>query len=460
MSSKRPNIVFMFSDQQRFDTLGCYGQKLPVTPNLDRLAREGTKFNFAFTCQPVCGPARACLQTGKYAAELNCFVNAMPLPKDTRTIAECFNDAGYDTAYVGKWHLASDNEHNYKDSPVPEERRGGYKYWMASDVLEFTSHGYNGHVFDNENKQHDFVGFRADCIQEFALDYIRNRDKNSNRPFFLFISHIEPHHQNDHKIYEGPDGSKEKWKDFEVPGDLIGTGGNWKENYPDYLGACNALDNNVGKLMDTLKTYGYLENTIFIYTSDHGTHFKTRNPEYKRSCHESSIRVPMIAYGPGFMGGKVINDLASLIDIPTLLDCAEIEKPDGFRGNSLLKLAKGEAENWPDAVFLQISENHIGRAVRTDKWTYSVRALGDAGTQKDADVYYDYLLYDLENDYYQKNNLIGKPGYENITASLRQILKEKMAEAGEEMPEILPNTMAPEEWHQFNEFTPSKRKAI
>ncbi|MBR5743300.1 MAG: sulfatase-like hydrolase/transferase, partial [Clostridia bacterium] len=97
----RPNIVFYFSDQQRWDTLGCYGQKLPVTPRLDEIAREGVIFENAFTCQPVCGPARACLQSGKWATETGCFRNAVPLPTDIKTLADYLNEAGYDTAYVG-----------------------------------------------------------------------------------------------------------------------------------------------------------------------------------------------------------------------------------------------------------------------------------------------------------------------------------------------------------------------
>ena len=107
MNSKPCNIVFYFSDQQRWDTLGCYGQKLPVTPVLDKLAQEGTKFEHAFTCQPVCGPARACLQSGMYATQTGCYRNDIELPLHIKPLASYFADAGYQTAYVGKWHLAS-----------------------------------------------------------------------------------------------------------------------------------------------------------------------------------------------------------------------------------------------------------------------------------------------------------------------------------------------------------------
>ena len=152
---KQPNIVFYFSDQQRWDTMGCYGQKLNVTPVLDALSREGMLFENAFTCQPVCGPARACLQTGLYAAEAGAHVNHRILPEGADTLARRLIAGGYETAYVGKWHLASCEGSSYRTVAVPPERRGGYQYWMAADALEFTSHGYNGYVFDGDMKRHD-----------------------------------------------------------------------------------------------------------------------------------------------------------------------------------------------------------------------------------------------------------------------------------------------------------------
>ncbi|MBO4407185.1 MAG: sulfatase-like hydrolase/transferase, partial [Clostridia bacterium] len=405
----RPNIVFYFSDQQRWDTLGCYGQKLPVTPRLDEIAREGVIFENAFTCQPVCGPARACLQSGKWATETGCFRNAVPLPTDIKTLADYLNEAGYDTAYVGKWHLASgdgEGAPHYETKAVPPERRGGWKdYWMASDVLEFTSHGYNGFVFDGEGNKREFVGYRADAINNFAIDYLHRR--SSDRPFVLFISQIEPHHQNDHGVFEGPDGSKERFRDFEVPGDLVGTGGDWRENFPDYLGQCHALDENVGRLRDTLKEIGVWDDTVFFYASDHGSHFKTRNGEYKRSPHDGCAHVPLIVRGPGFTGGRRIPELVSLMDIPTtLLDIAGIEKPRDFAGDSLKKLAAGEAFPWREDVFMQISESEVGRAVRTKDFLYSVRADGDGWNDEFADVYYEEYLYDLRSDPYEKSNLV------------------------------------------------------
>lgn len=443
---KKPNIVFYFSDQQRWDTMGCYGQKLNVTPNLDKLAKEGTRFANAYTCQPVCGPARACLQSGKYATETGCYRNDIELPLDIRTLADCFNDGGYETAYVGKWHLASNYNKNllYGTKAVPKERRGGYRdYWMAADVLECTSHGYNGFVFDGDNNKHEFIGYRADCINNYAIDYLHNR--KTDKPFFLFISQIEPHHQNDHNRFEGPDGSKELFKDYEVPGDLVGTKGDWRENFPDYLGQCHALDANVGRLVDTLKDQGVWDNTVLIYTADHGSHFCTRNKEYKRSCHDGCTHLPMIITGPGFEGGKVVDELVSLLDIPrTLLDIAGIEAPSDFRRGSLKQLVEGKAKNWPDSVFMQISESQVGRAIRTNDYKYSVRANAHRWNDSESDTYYEDYLYDLKNDPYERKNLVDDPKFKDIRAMLEVQLKKYIKEVENKTPEILPYDKMPD----------------
>lgn len=442
----RPNVIFYFSDQQRPDTCGCYGQKLPVTPNLDRLAREGACFTHAYTCQPVCGPARACLQSGLYGTQTGCYRNAVALPLDIPTLAQSFNAAGYDTAYIGKWHLATTRPTyettdpdmpEYEIKAVPERYRGGYRYWMAADVLEFTSHGYNGFVFDGGMNRHDFIGYRADCINNYAIDYLHQRPKD--KPFFLFVSQIEPHHQNDHGIFEGPDGSKERFAGFEPPADLTPGRGDWEKNYPDYLGQCHALDENVGRLVDTLKDQGIWDNTILIYTSDHGCHFYTHEGEYKRNAYDAAIHIPMIAVGGPFSGRGNVEEMVSLMDIPrTLLDCAGIEAPASFQGHSLLDLFRDDGP-WPEQeVFLQISETQVGRAIRTPRYTYAVRSLADGWFDSAADTYYEHLLFDNEQDPAQRNNLALDPQYAPLRAQLAARLVARMKEAGEKEPQILP----------------------
>ena len=418
----KPNIVFYFSDQQRADTAGCYGQRLPVTPNLDSFAQDATLYENAFTCQPVCGPARACLQSGVYATQIGCYKNNIALPTDTKTVAHYLNDAGYDTAYFGKWHLASDKKHNLKTKATPEERRGGYRYWRAADVLEFTSHGYNGYVFDENCNRLDFKGYRADRITDYALEYLDNRPQD--KPFFMFLSHIEPHHQNDRLRFEAPRGLRKKFKDYDVPGDLKGTGGDWRLQMPSYLACCNSVDYNFGRLIQALKDKGVYDNTVIIFTSDHGCHFRTRNMEYKRSCHDASIRVPLVIGGGAFKNGGRKDSMVSLIDLPaTVLDVAGVDVPEHFMGSSLV------GNNSADSVYLQISESQTGRAVRTKRWKYSV-------TSKNQDTpfsesYTEDFLYDLEKDPHERNNLITCSEYTAVADSMRELLIQYMKKAGE-----------------------------
>lgn len=443
---KRPNVLFIFSDQQRFDTVSCYGEplgaKFNLTPNLDNLASEGTRFDNAFTCQPVCGPARACIQTGKYPTEIGCHVNDKLLPLNERSIAHHFNEAGYETAYVGKWHLAS--EGTYEKGPnmidntitaIPTAYRGGYKdFWIASDVLEFTSHGYGGYMFDKNGEKREFDGYRVDATTDFALEYL---SKPKDAPFFMFISYIEPHHQNDRHCFEGPNGSKEQFKDFTVPGDLVGTLGDWQTGLPDYLGCCRSLDDNVGRLVDCLKSQGIYEDTIIFYTADHGSHFCTRNSEYKRSCHDSSLHIPLIVKGGVFNGGHVISELVSLVDYaPTLLAAGEITPPNEMSGQPIQKLMAPDSPTIQEDVFVQISESCIGRAIRTIAYTYCVEAVAPVDlSMPNAEVYKEAYLYDNRLDPYQRNNLIDKPSH----AELRKVLKGRLLKRIKEVEGLEPH---------------------
>lgn len=429
-------IIFYFSDQQRWDTVNE-----EVTPNLMKLADEGVLFENSFTCQPVCGPARSCLQSGMYATETGCYTNGIALPQDITPLAEYFNRAGYQTAYIGKWHLGSDKYPGIgvhcEKTAIPKDRQGKYQYWRAADCLEFTSHGYDGYVFDGDGNKIDFTGYRADCINDFALEFLDKREKD--KPFFLFVSQLEPHQQNDRNRFEGYKETIEKYKDYPLPDDLTFLKGDYKEMYPDYISAINRLDYNVGKLVAKLKQQGIYEDTIIIYTSDHGCHFKTRNMEYKRSCHESSIHTPLIIKGGGFEGGKRDNRLVSLIDLPpTMLSMAGIKTPPNFKGYDLTK-ETDDPETRRKCVFMQISESQCGRAVRTDRFMYSVKDLNPTGyLHENSKVYFEDYLYDLKKDPIEKHNLVKDPKYAHVRRELKYLLLEEIRKAGEEAPVIFP----------------------
>lgn len=449
----KPNILFYFTDQQRWDTVGCYGQPLPITPNLDRLAKQGVLFEEAYTPQPVCGPCRAIFQTGLYPTQMGCFKNGISLPQDGKTVADYMYEAGYDCAYVGKWHLASDDkestkpEADYATKPVPPERRGGYRgFWRVSDVLEFTSHGYDGYVYDENMERRDFTGYRVDRITDFALEYLDGYEKSGEKPFFLTISHIEPHHQNDRKHYEGPEGSRERFGNFVLPKDLSELGGNAAEEYADYLGCCRSLDDNLGRIVEKLKEKGLYDNTVIVYAADHGSHFKTRNrdahlnggDDYKRSCHSACLHVPLIIAGPGFRGGKRVKELVSTVSLPkSFLSMAGVQAGDAMAGEDLLKVADGRTQDRENIIFAQISESRVGRCVRTKDWLYSVYAPGKNGFHcADSDVYETDFLYDLKNDPYELHNLAEEDGYLEVKKEMAGLLVREMEKAGEKKPLI------------------------
>jgi len=431
----QPNVIVFFTDQQRWDSTGLHGNPLGLTPNLDRLARQGTHFAHAFTCQPVCGPARSCLQTGMYPTTLGTYRNAKPLPADAKTLAGYFRDAGYRTGYIGKWHL-SDSE------PVPEQDRGGYEHWLAANLLEFSSDVYDTVVYDNENQAVKLPGYRADALTDAAIRYI---DSCREEPFFLFLSFLEPHHQNHLDNYPAPDGYEQQYAGRWTPPDLAALGGTAAQHLGGYWGMVKRLDEALGRLNDALRSLGLAENTIVLFCTDHGCHFKTRNAEYKRSPHDASIRIPVAMWGPGLNGGGRVRELISLVDLPpTLLDAAGLPVPPEMQGRSAMPLVRRQPVDWPSEAFVQISESQVGRAVRTERWLYSVVAPDkDGWDDAGSDRYEEEFLYDLHADPHQLNNLIGLEAYRDVTEELRSRLIRRMVEAGEEAPVVVPAPVRP-----------------
>lgn len=427
------NVIVFFTDQQRHDTAGVHGCPLDLTPNFDRMAMEGTHLNHSYTCQPVCGPARSCLQTGMYATRTGCFRNGIPLPADAKTLAHHFAAEGYRTGYIGKWHLADSDQ----IGPVPPEQRGGYEYWLASNVLEFTSDAYDCNLYDSDNRKVKLPGYRVDALTDAAIHYI---DMRRTEPFFLFLSFLEPHHQNHRDDYPAPDGYAQRYAGRWTPPDLMALGGSAPQHLPGYFGMVKRLDEALGRLRDALKSLNLDQQTILLFTSDHGNHFKTRNREYKRSCHDSSLRVPTALVGPGFDGGGRINDLVSLIDLPpTLLDAAGIAVPPEMQGRSILPLLRGERAGWQQEVFAQISESQVGRCIRTARWKYSVVATEANGwSDMNANAYAEECLYDLYADPYELHNLVTLDAFAEVKARLRARLVQRMCEAGESAPVIHP----------------------
>lgn len=422
MNTRRPNVVVILTDQQRWDTTGAGGNSLGLTPTFDRIATRGTYAATAITPNPVCAPARAAMQTGMYPSASGCFRNQLTLDSELPTLAACFDGAGYATGYIGKWHLGDPDV----AGPVEPGERGGYQEWLAANVLEHTSDAYNTVVYDDDGDPVRLPGYRADALTDAAIRYAAD---HSDEPFLLFLSLLEPHQQNETDSYDAPEGYAEQYVGSPLPPDLAALGGGSKvhEQIGGYYGQIKRVDECLGRLTDALLSLHILEDTIVAFTSDHGCHFRTRVGEYKRSCHEASVRVPFAISGPGFHGGRRIEGPISTLDLPpTLLDAAGIAVPDTMQGSSLLKTEPS------DAVLFQVSESEVGRGLRTRRWKYYVIAPDAHGwNDRYGHRYVESALYDLEHDPAELENLIGQESSATVTADLRRRLAERMIDVGE-----------------------------
>jgi arylsulfatase A-like enzyme len=408
----RPNVIVFFTDQQRWDTVGAAGCPLGLTPNLDLMARRGTFFETACTTNPVCAPARAAMQTGMFPTNTGVFRNNVPLPTGAATLGRLFGDAGYRTAYIGKWHLGTQD-------PVPAEEQAGYEYWLASNLLEFTSDAYRTVVYDGNEEPVFLPGYRPDALTDAAIRYV-TRVSADDRPFMLFLSLIEPHHQNEHDDYPAPEVYRDTYTGAWLPPDLATLPGTAHQHAAGYYGQIKRVDECLGRLRDALVSLDLADDTLLLYTSDHGSHFKTRNSEYKRSPHDGSVRVPLVVEGPGYRGGSRVTAPVSTVDVvPTLLDAAGIDLPDHLDGLPL-------RESRRDAVLIQVSESEVGRALRTQRWKYYVHA-PDAGDVPAAGSYTERALYDLDADPYELDNLIDSVNHQDIATELRARLVDEIA---------------------------------
>lgn len=430
-----PNVLVFFTDQQRWDTLGAYGGPMGITPHLDRFCREGARFERAFTVQPVCAPARSTVQTGLYPTSTGVISNKFSLKPGEPTLGHYFGTAGYYTGYIGKWHLAGTS-----NRPVPRARRHGYNdWWTASDILEFTSTPYDGHVFDADDNPVPFSGkYRVDALTDLAIQFLRQR--SASKPFFLFVSTVEPHHQNSLDAFVAPKGYAERYRNnFYVPPDLQPYPGDWKSQLPEYYGIIARIDECFGRLMEEVHQQNLDRDTIVVFTCDHGCHFRTRNSEYKRSCHDSSIRIPMVFRGPGFPGGRVVQEMVNLVDLPpTLLEVAGIPVPGHMQGHSLCRLAQGNAAGWTNEVLVLLREVELARVLRTEQYKYSVF---DPDPQVDAPFssrYVERQFYDLLSDPAENVNLVGRRQFRPAADAMQKRLIARLQAIGQPAPTIVP----------------------
>jgi arylsulfatase A-like enzyme len=441
-AGRKPNIVMIISDQFRGDCIGAAGKNpMGLTPNLDRMAAQGTMFRSAVCSQPVCAPTRASLFTGQYPERHGVWKNALPIQTDAKTLATACRDAGYSVNYIGKWHLGTPNTGpNHEGAgPVPAAYRGGFlNLWEASNELEWTSHPYEGDLFDGDGRAIHFEGiYRTDFMTQRAQAFL----KNARDPFLLVLSYLEVHHQNDIDAYVPPKEYAGKYKNPFVPQDLRPLPGSWMNQLGDYYGCVAKMDETVGTILKALDDNHLSDNTIVMFLSDHGCHFKTRNAEYKRSPHESSIHIPMIVKGPGFNRSMAVPEIVSHVDVsPSLLSAAGIPVPSTMQGHNFMPLLDRKTEGWRNEAYITLSEYMTGRVLRTPEWTYAVAAPKKAGWKAvpSSPEYNEYMMYDLAADPYQHVNLAGRVETRAVAGQLKERMLARIEEASGVRPEIGP----------------------
>ncbi|MHB1021697.1 MAG: sulfatase-like hydrolase/transferase [Acidobacteriaceae bacterium] len=447
-AKKQPNIVLICSDQLRSDFIGAYGENSKTkTPNIDGMVQRGTSYKYAMTNQPLCSPARACMITGRYATETGEWKIAVGMDFSLPTLASVLRSQGYTANFIGKWHLM---KHDPKTGSglgyVPPEDRGGFlDLWEGSNEFEWTTHPYYGTIWDVSGKEITYKDeYRIDFITDRAVKFLREPQE---KPFLLYVSQLEPHQQNDMKRMVAPNGYAERFKNPYVPADLAAQPGDWQEELPDYYGCVQKIDESVGTILKTLEEQNLLENTIVAFISDHGCQFRTRNEEYKRSPHDSSIRIPFIFQGPGFDHATVLPEIVNMIDLtPTLLAAVGAPVPESMKGKNLMPLITSpEArQEWDNVAYIQISESMLGRAIRTKEWCYCVADRTKTGREQPSSMHYEeYQMYNLFDDPAQLVNLAGRQEFKEQAAMLRQELKKRMVAAGEQEPEITPARLYP-----------------
>jgi arylsulfatase A-like enzyme len=420
----RPNIVFILADQWRAQATGYGGDPNVKTPNLDRLAASSVDFTHAISSMPVCSPCRASLLTGQRAITHGIFLNDAHLADDATTLAKVMAAAGYETGIIGKWHLNGRGRSSF----IPPENRQGFAYWK---VMECT-HEYNHSFYYADTPQKlQWAGYDAAAQTADAIKYIEAHAKGE-KPFMLCLWWGPPHNP-----YQT---APAKFKAMYDPATLQ-LRPNVPKAYEDaarkdlagYYAHCSALDEYVGDLMASLKSAGVDENTIVIFSSDHGDMLFSNGFNRKQKPWDESIRVPMLWHYPAGLGatGKKLDALVASEDVmPTLLGLCGVAIPKSVEGLDYSGYLKGGASPnrdnaaliscvAPFAEWNRLVGGKEYRGVRTERYTY-VR-----------DLKGPWLLYDDEKDPYQQKNLLGVAEAAELQARLDALLNERLKSAGD-----------------------------
>lgn len=440
--SPRPNVVVVLTDDQRWDCLSAAGHPFLKTPHLDRIGAEGVRFANAFATTSLCSPSRASMLSGLYAHTHGVLDNFTEFPSAIPSYPQRLKEAGYRTAYIGKWHMGEDN-----DAPRP-----GFDYWA--------SHRGQGKYYDTEfninGKRQVLEGYYTTRVTDLAVDWL----KQARNPFLLVVGHKAPHgiwipEKKYERIFDQVEirkpataaGSPDKpeWMRLRIPtwhgidGPLYGTN-DYATFVRTYHATICSVDDSVGEIYETLRASGELDNTLFVFASDNGFLLGEHGAIDKRVMYEESIRIPMLVRYPELIPEpRVVREMVLNVDLaPTIVDISNVAPLGRVHGRSWKNLVRGDAAGWRRSWYYEYNyEKEFPytpnvRGVRTEEWKYmhSPTAPGKPDSGKAE-------LYHLAEDPHETRNRIDDPAAQTTLAELRAELLRLQRETGA-LPDRMP----------------------
>jgi len=462
MSTDRPNILFIMSDDHASHAMSCYGSRINETPNIDRIAQDGVRFENCFCTNSICTPSRATILAGTYNHVNRVTTLSTRMDNRLLTFPKLLRQAGYQTAVIGKWHLGEGKAHQ----PT------GFDYWNVLSGQGL----YHDPVMIEMGAEKTFHGYATDLITDFSLRWLNERDPA--RPFLLLCHHKAPHRawEPDAKhatMYEELDIPEPETFDDDysnraraaaeakmridrdlneadlkqpVPGGLTPQEEkHWRyERYiKDYLRCVASIDDNVGRLLDFLDAEGLAENSIVIYTSDQGFFLGDHGWYDKRFMYEESLRMPLLVRYPlEITAGSANGDIVLNVDFaPTFLDLADVDVPDDMQGRSFRPLLSGgHVPDWQRGMYyrywMHLAHHNVAahygmRTLRYKLIYYYGDACGQPGAVDDPREP-EWELFDLENDPHELSNIYHDPGHAEVVKELRRDLRRLQEDVGDE----------------------------
>jgi arylsulfatase A-like enzyme len=418
---KKPNVLFLIADEWRAQSFGYTGDPNVMTSAFDQFAKESVSFDQMVSGLPVCCPTRASLLTGQYPLSHGVYINDVQLKPRVKTLGECFGDAGYKTGYIGKWHVygSPDGQYGRREAFIPVDQHFGFEYWKVAECC----HDYDKSFYyeGSDPTKKFWEGYDAEAQTEDACKFIQ-ANAHSGTPYFLTLSWGPPHFP----LGTAPEKYRKMFADKEIvlrPNVAPDQKDRAIEDLRGYYAHMAALNDCFKQLLSVIDSNGGRENTIVLFTSDHGDMMRSQGLMTKLYPWEESIRVPLLVRYPEKYGslGHRTDALITTPDLmPTLLSLCDIPIPEGVQGTDFSRLSTSRRTVGPASTsflnmpvpFATARQFGIGeyRGVRNLRYTY-VRSIKGP-----------WLLYDNKNDPYQMHNLIGAPEARSVQATLEKEL--------------------------------------